>query len=193
MIIHFDNPCPSGVLKTSYFNKNKVTYDTQFGENVINPYDGVITTVKSDKVVIKHVVNSEDWESEIKNFRPNVAVKQRIFQGRPIGITIDGTLSFEVTPDVDVKELITIGINSSKVHGKKVSDDDDDDDDENSRSEKYVSKDDPLKGILKMFLSPVTFAQGALGLNKKDGLNESTLEEKTQLIKEDIDRMKKLF
>ena len=38
-----------------------------------------------------------------------------------------------------------------------------------------------------MFLSPVTFAQGALNLDEQE------IQEKTTLIKEEINRMKKLF
>ena len=42
-------------------------------------------------------------------------------------------------------------------------------------------------------LSPFSFIRGALNLNKSKGLDEQEIQEKTTLIKEEINRMKKLF
>ena len=52
--------------------------------------------------------------------------------------------------------------------------------------------DDSDTAMNNIMLSPFAFIRGALNLNKK-GLDEQEIQEKTTLIKEEINRMKKLF
>lgn len=189
MNIKFTDPCPDGVLEgSSFLNKSKLKYETKKGGKILSPYNGVITKSGNDYVVIKHNINGEEWESKLKDFRVTVDTNQKVMEGKQIGFTLDGTFTFDVNPNVNANDLITIGVNPSKYNGKSIKDDDD-----NLGRNKSNSSDDPLKGVLKMFLSPVTFVQGALNLNKHSKLSEQEVNEKLGLIKEDITRMKKLF
>jgi hypothetical protein len=179
-MIKFTNPCPSGVSeKKSFLNKSKLKYSTQKGDKIICPYNGKITKVNSDSVVIKHVINSDEWESKLSGFYPTVSTNDKVYQGKEIGFTINGTFTFEISPNVNVEELISFGVNPSKYHGKTSKE-------SSGKSVKSNSNDDALSGLLKIFLSPVSFVQGALNL-------EQEVIEKTSLIKEDINRIKKLF
>ena len=185
MRIKFTDPCPDGQPNgKSLLNKSKLKYTTKKGGSIVCPYGGTVSKVNSNSVVIKHVINGEDWESDLSGFIPTVSMSQKIHEGRQIGYTTDGTFTFDVNPNVNVEELLSFGVSSSMVQGKS------------SEGEnvppKYKSTDDPLKGLLKMFLSPVTFAQNALNLKSND-LSEQEIEEKSTLIKEEINRMKKLF
>jgi hypothetical protein len=181
MRIKFTDPCPDGQsIGKSLLNKSKVKYTTQKGGSIVCPYQGTVSKVNSNSVVLKHSINGEDWESELSGFIPTVSANQQIHEGRQIGYTINGTFTFDVNPNVNVEDLLSFGVNSSMIQGKSSKED-------NSGSKKYNSSDDPLKGILKMFLSPVTFAQGALNLDEQE------IQEKTTLIKEEINRMRKLF
>ena len=77
-------------------------------------------------------------------------------------------------------ELISFGVNSSKYHGKSS------DKTNDGHKSNYKSNDSALDGLLKIFLSPVSFVQGALNL-------EQEVIEKSNIIKEDINNIKKLF
>ena len=181
MMIKFTNPCPSGVSEgKSFFNKSKLKYSTQKGDKIICPYNGNITKVNSDSVVIKHVINSDEWESKLSGFYPTISANDKVYQGKEIGFTTNGTFTFEISPNVNIEELISFGVNSSKYQGKTSKE-------SSSNTNKYKSNDDALKGLLQVFLSPVSFVQGALNVNEEE------LEVKSTLIKEDINRIKKLF
>lgn len=180
MKIKFTDPCPDGEsIGKSFLNKSKIKYTTKKGGSIVCPYQGTVSKVNSNSVVIKHVINGKDWESDLSGFIPTVSMSQKIHEGRQIGYTTDGTFTFDVNPNVNVDDLLSFGVNSSTIQGKSS--------EEENGPNNYKSTDDPLKGLLKMFLSPVTFAQGALNLD------EQKIEEKSTLIKEDINRMKKLF
>jgi hypothetical protein len=182
MIIKFDNPCPSGTLEgSSFLNKSKVKISTENGYEVVSPYEGVVTKITSDSITLKHNVHGNKWESELNGFRPILSLNQHVFAGKQIGYAKSGKLTYDVDPNVNVVDLITVGVESSKFQGN------------NSNEERPPSDSKtPMDALLKMFLSPVTFVNGALNLNKK-GFNEQEIQEKTTLIKEDINRMKKLF
>ena len=188
MIVKFINPCPNCTLDgSSFLNKSKVKFSTEKGFEVVSPYNGKITNVTPNGITIKHIVHDEEWVSELKGFYPNVSVNQHVFGRKQIGYTKSGKLSFKVSPNVNVEDLITIGINTSKHYGKKS------DDDKSSNRRMSSSNDDSMDSLLSVFLSPVSFVQGALNLNKSKDLNEQEIEEKSKLIKEDINRIKNLF
>jgi hypothetical protein len=181
MKIKFTNPCPTGVSEgKTFLNKSKLKYSTQKGDKIICPYNGDISKVNSNDVVIKHVVNNQEWESKLSGFYPTVRKGEKVSEGHQIGFTINGTFTFEVNPSVNVEELISFGVNSSKYHGKSS------DKTNDGNKSNYKSNDSALDGLLKIFLSPVSFVQGALNL-------EQEVIEKSNIIKEDINNIKKLF
>jgi hypothetical protein len=182
MIIKFDNPCPSGTLEgSSFLNKSKVKISTEEGDEVVSPYEGKVTKMTSDSLTITHNVQGDKWVSKLNGFHPILTLNQHVFKGKQIGYAKNGKLTYDVEPNVNVTDLLTIGVESSKYQGK------------NSNEEPPPSDSkDPLDALLKVFLSPASFVNGALNLNKK-GLNEQETQEKTTLIKEEINRMKKLF
>ena len=186
MIIKFDNPCPSGTLEgSSFLNKSKVKISTENGYEVVSPYEGVVTKITSDSITLKHNVHGNKWESELNGFRPILSLNQHVFAGKQIGYAKSGKLTYDVDPNVNVVDLITVGVESSKFQGNNS-----DDGFHNKRTPSDSKT--PMDALLKVFLSPATFVNGALNLNKK-GLDEQEIQEKTILIKEDINRMKKLF
>ena len=185
MNIKFENPCPNGTPEgSSFLNKSKLKFTTKSGDNIVSPYEGKVTKIGHDSVEITHKIGSDKWVSTLEGFYPTVTNSQIVHQGRQIGQTKNGKFTFDISPNVNVEDLISGGVNSSNFKSKDTESHDND--------EEYKSKDDVLKGLLKIFLSPVTFAQGALNLKSKD-LNEQEIEEKSTLIKEEINRMKKLF
>jgi len=177
MNIKFENPCPNGTPEgTSFLNKSKLKFTTKSGDNIVSPYEGKVTKTGRDSVEITHKIGSDKWVSTLEGFYPTVTNSQIVHQGRQIGLTKDGKFTFDISPNVNVEDLISLGVNSSNVKSNDTNND-----------EEYKSKDDALTGLLKIFLSPVTFAQGALNLDKQK------IDENTKLIKEEINRMKKLF
>ena len=185
MNIKFENPCPNGTPEgTSFLNKSKLKFTTKSGDSIVSPYEGKVTKTGRDSVEITHKIGSDKWVSTLEGFYPTVTNSQIVHQGRQIGLTKNGKFTFDISPNVNVEDLISGGVNSSTIQGKSS--------EEENNPPEYKSTDDPLKGLLKMFLSPVTFAQSALNLKSKD-LNEQEIEEKSTLIKEEINRMKKLF
>lgn len=195
MTIKFTNPCPSGKLEgSSFFNKSKLTFETSQGGQIISPYDGVVTESSSDRVVITHIISGEQWESKLKNFRTYVSKGKKVREGDAVGLTDNGKFTFEVSPSVDAEKLITIGIESFKVSGaKKIDSDEIDPETGNKREREREQEKRASDDLLKVFFSPFDFAQGALGLDDdKKSFREET-QRKMGLIKEDIDRIKKLF
>ena len=175
MRIKFENPCPNGTPEgTTLLNKSKLKFTTKSGDSIVSPYEGKVTKTGRDSVEITHKIGSDKWVSTLEGFYPTVTNSQIVHQGRQIGRTKNGKFTFDISPNVNVEDLISGGVNSSTIQGKSS-------DEENDPPE-YKSK-----GLLKMFLSPVTFAQGALNLDEQE------IQEKTTLIKEEINRMKKLF
>jgi len=180
MNIKFENPCPNGTPEgTSFLNKSKLKFTTKSGDNIVSPYEGKVTKTGRDSVEITHKIGSDKWVSTLEGFYPTVTNSQIVHQGRQIGLTKNGKFTFDISPNVNVEDLISFGVNSSNFKSN--------DSNSHGNDEEYKSTDDPLKGLLKIFLSPVTFAQGALNLDEQE------IEEKTKLIKEDINRMKKLL
>lgn len=181
MKVKFQNPCPSGTLEgSSLLNRSKVKISTENGHDVVSPYDGKVTKITSDSVTIIHHVSDKKWISDIDGFRPDVTLNQHVFKNKRIGQSKNGNLKFEVSPNVNLTDLITIGIDSTKTQN----------DTEPPKDSERTN--DPIDDALKVFLSPISFIRGALNLNKK-GLDEQEIQEKTTLIKEEISRMKKLF
>jgi hypothetical protein len=180
MRIKFENPCPDGTPEgTTFLNKSKLKFTTKSGDSIVSPYEGKVTKTGSDSVEITHKIGGDKWVSTLDGFYPTVTHSQIVHQGRQIGRTKNGKFTFDISPNVNVEDLISGGVNSSTMIGKSS--------EEENGPNKYKSTDDPLKGLLKVFLSPVTFAQGALNLDEQE------IQEKTTLIKEEINRMKKLF
>ena len=185
MKLKFTNPCPNGEsLGSSFLNKSKIKYSTERGNAVLCPYDGKIIDVNSNSVTITHNIKGDEWESELSGFYPDVKPNQQIYGGKQIGFTKDGQLSFEVTPSVNLEELLSTGINSSSYYGKSSKD---------NEEKRNRSTDSVDSGMYNILLSPFTFINTALKLNKSKDLNEQEVQEKTTLINEEISRMKKLF
>jgi hypothetical protein len=180
MIVKFTNPCPNGISEgTSFLNKSKLKFKTQTGDFILCPYDGKVTKVDRNSVEITHKIEGKKWVSILEGFNPNVTPNQLLREGKQIGYTINGKFTFDISPNVNIEDLISIGVNSSNYKSN--------DNNLHNGRENDKSTDDPLKGVLKVFLSPLTFVQGALNLDEQE------INEKTTLIKEDIDRIKKLF
>jgi len=183
MKLQFTNPCPSGEsLGGSFLNKSKIKYNTKKGDSILCPYDGEVTKYSKDSITITHNISKEEWESELSGFYPDVSLNQNVHAGRQIGHSKDGVFTFEVSPSVNLEDLLSYGIDSSNYHGKS----------ENKKNKKD-SMDDSHTALNNIMLSPFAFIRGALNLNKSKDLNEQEIEEKTKLIKEDINRMKKLL
>lgn len=189
MNVKFTNPCPSGELEGSaFFNKSKLVFSTTNDSEIICPYNGIVDSAKSDYVVIKHNVNGEEWTSRLKNFKCYVGVNQRVKEGQQIGYGNGGKLTFDVSPDVDTEKLITVGVGFNK--GSFFGSDKSDDNDYGYRSKSGRSEDSAMKDLLKSFLAPVSFVQGAL-LPKST--KESVSNSKNNLIKEEIKKIKRLL
>lgn len=189
MKIKFTNPCPSGELKGSVFlNKSKIVFNTENNTEIVCPYNGVVDSVSSNQVTLKHNVNGEEWTSKLKNFKPYVGINQRVQEGRQLGYTNGDEFSFSISPSVDTEQLITHGIiykSGGFLDGKS-----DSDDELGSKNTKTRGEDNILSDLLKSFLAPVSFVQGAL-LPKKT--NEDVVKSKNNLIQEDIKKIKRLL
>jgi len=183
MRLQFTNPCPDGEsLGGSFLNKSKIKYNTKKGDSILCPYNGKVTKYSKNSITITHNISNEEWESELSGFYPDVSLNQNVHTGRQIGYSKDGVFTFEVSPSVNLEDLLSYGINSSSYHGKS-----------NNNKKDNDSIDDSDTAMYNVMLSPFSFIRGALNLNKSKGLNEQEIQEKTTLIKEDINRMKKLF
>lgn len=183
MRLQFTNPCPDGEsLGSSFLNKSKIKYNTSKGNPILCPYNGKVTKYGKNSITITHNINNDEWESELSGFYPEVSLNQNVHTGRQIGYSKDGVFIFEVTPNVNLKDLLSYGINSSNYHGKS----------SNNRKEND-SIDNSDTAMYNIMLSPLSFIRGALNLNKSRGLDEQEIQEKTTLIKEEINRIKKLF
>ena len=209
MRVIFTNPCPTGTISYT-FSSSKIKYDVTRGTSIVCPYDGVVHTNRNDVITILHDIDGDSWESILTDIRPIVGVGQTVRKGSLIGATTLDKFKFEVSVIgggklSNLETLITTGIESRNVKPIVRPDDDDsdnddddsdnDNDDDDDDDDNYTPTKDATRGFLKMLLSPISFAQGALGLNSdsnRRGLREET-QRKIDLIKEDIDRMKKLF
>ena len=210
MRVTFTNPCPTGTIAFSISN-TKIKFDTVRGEDVLSPYEGVIHTYRNDNLTIMHDIDGNSWESIIKNVRARVIPGNRVRRGEQIGFTSQDKLVFEVSVGgsnlSNLEDLITRGIDSRSVNIQNPSpnqddtDNDDTDNDEDGENNNKVEtppkdykpnladKDLASKGIMKMLLSPISFAQSALNLKS----DKNSLYESNDLIKEEINRIKKLF
>jgi len=189
MNVKFTNPCPSGELEgSSIFNKSKIVFSTKKDTEIICPYNGIVDSAKSDYVVIKHNVNGEEWTSRLKNFKCNVGYNQKLKEGQQIGYGNGGKFTFDISPDVDAEKLITVGVSFNE--GGFFGGDNGDDGDNGYRSKGGKSEDSAMKDLLKSFLAPVSFVQGAL-LPKST--KESVSDSKNNLIQEEIKKIKRLL
>lgn len=190
MNVKFTNPCPGGELEgSSIFNKSKIVFSTKKDTEIICPYNGIVDSAKSNYVVIKHNVNGEEWTSRLKNFKCYVGHNQRLKEGQQIGYGDGGKFTFDISPDVDAEKLITVGV-GFKEGGFFGGNKDDDNDEHGSNNKKVRGEKNLLSDLLKSFLAPVSFVQGAL-LPKST--NESISDSKNKLIQEDIKKIKRLL
>ena len=189
MRVKFTNPCPGGELKgSSFLNKSKLVFSTTKNIEIICPYNGVIDSAKSDYIVIKHNVNGEEWTSRLKNFKSYVGVNQRVKEGQQVGYGNGENFTFDISPDVDSEELITVGVPFNK--GGFFGGDNDSDDEYSSKNKGGRGEENALGDLLKSFLAPVSFVQGAL-LPKST--KESVSDSKNNLIQEEIKNIKRLL
>ena len=189
MKINFTNPCPDCTLKgSSILNKSKLKFETESGDSVVSPYNGFVINKSNSSVVIQHLIDGVELTSTIKNFKPNVNKGFKAVQGRPIGYATGDELTFEVDPNLNAEQLIKFGVivDKNKLMKKP----------KEKEKEKTFnnSKSGPADHLMDLFLTPFNFAKDAFHYKpKKKEKDDEELNETYRLVKEDIDRIKKLF